>query len=519
MSSTRVGSGLVLAAASVALLLGALLPAAPARATTLPGGFADSLVIDGLDLPVGFAFLPDRRVLVVEQKSAKVRLAIGNALAPSDPVATLPDVETSGAEQGLLGIAVDPGWPARPYVYIHTDDPTGVIRISRYTVTGDLAFTANGALAIDPASRYDLVADIPDAAPNHNGGTLRFGNDGMLYDSAGDDASFCPAQDNTTLLGKILRLDVSRLPPGTGRAPRALVAPAGNPFASSPDSNARLVWAMGLRNPFRFGIDAGDGSLFVADVGNNLYEEVDHVTAGGMNFGWPLREGPVAGPVSCGTSGTDPIYAYDDGPTAAAIIGGPAYRRPSGAALGLPSDYDGDVFFSDYYYGFLRRLKLSGGVWALAPPDTSQPSALNWGVGFDAVSDWQVGPDGALWYCRQAIGFTPSSGQIRSIFASTLTNTIPRDSVGRIAFRAPEPNPSKGDVTFRWELPQPATVHLFVFDATGRRVRGFVLPPGAPNRVFWNRADDHGRPVRPGIYVARLEVAGATQEHRFALIR
>src|SRR5204862_7040858 len=139
-----------------------------------------------------------------------------------------------------------------------------VSRISRYRVTGDLAFTGNGGLTVDPASRYDLVNDIPDRASNHNGGTVRFGTDGMLYVSIGDDGS-CASQDLTSLAGKILRLDVSRLPAGAGGpALRSLVTPSGNPVVSNPDSNAHLVWSDGLRNPFRFHVDRATGGLIVA---------------------------------------------------------------------------------------------------------------------------------------------------------------------------------------------------------------------------------------------------------------
>ena len=468
-------------ASLVAATLPALAFAGPTRASTIPNLFADSLVIGGFDYPVGMAFLPDRRLLVIEQKTAKIRLVIHGALGPGDPVATLPSVEIAGTEQGLLGIAVDPGWPARPYLYVHADDPTGFMRISRYTVTGDLSFTGNGALSVDTTSRYDLVNDVPDDAPNHNGGTLRFGPDGFLYDSEGDDAKFCPAQDTTSLVGKILRLDVSRLPAGPGSAPRALVAPAGNPFASHPDSNARLVWAMGLRNPFRFGVDPTNGALWIGDVGDMRYEEIDQVTVPGANLGWPFREGPVGAGFSCGSAGTAPIYYYDDGPTAAAIIGGGVYRRPPGSSTGLPADYEGDVFLSDYYYGFLRRVKLSGRTWGIAPPEPGQPSALNWGTGFDAVSEWQVGPDGALWYCRQAVNYANDTGEIRCIVSRTPTSTTPTDSVSHALFFAPQPNPSPAGVSFRWDLLHAASVRLVIYDAIGRWVRTFERSAGSPN--------------------------------------
>ena len=280
-------------------VLAAAIPSVATAAVVVPTGFLDTTVVTGLSQPVGMAFLTDGRLLVVEQKSAKIRLIVNGALAATDPVATIPGVQTAGNEQGLLGIAVDPGWPARPWLYVHLDDTGGFIRISRFTASGDLSFTGNGSITVDPASRFDLVTGIPDIHDNHNGGTLRFGLDGMLYDSEGEDAQGCPAQDITKPLGKILRLDVSRLAPGPGHAPYAMVAPPDNPFAANPDSVARLVWEYGLRNPFRFQVDAADGSLWIGDVGENTYEEIDHAVAGGRNYGWPVYEGPMATGTTC----------------------------------------------------------------------------------------------------------------------------------------------------------------------------------------------------------------------------
>src|SRR5438105_9285287 len=122
-------------AACLAPALAAVLAAAhpAAAAAVVPAGFLDTLVVSGLDQPVGMAFLPDGRLLVVEQKSAKIRLVVNGVVGAT--AATLPGVETAGNEQGLLGIAVDPGWPARPWLYVHLDDMGGFIRISRYTAS------------------------------------------------------------------------------------------------------------------------------------------------------------------------------------------------------------------------------------------------------------------------------------------------------------------------------------------------------------------------------------------------
>ena len=287
-------------AASLFAALLALAPAGSAFAVsaTLPPGFTDVQVAGALDEPVGLALVPDAaplpaRVLFVEQRTARVRMSRGEVVTT---LGTVPGVRSTDTERGLLGIAVDPNFPSSPYIYIHaTDNRFGtLIAISRFTLTGDLADTGTGALAFDPDSRYDLIRNLPDLASNHNGGTVRFGTGRTLYVSIGDDANNCNAQLVGVLAGKILRLDVTRLPAGPGGpAPYALLTAAGNPFATSSDSASRLVWASGLRNPFRFHVDPLTNDLFVGDVGENTWEEVTRFSAGGQNAGWQWREGPV----------------------------------------------------------------------------------------------------------------------------------------------------------------------------------------------------------------------------------
>ncbi|HUK63710.1 MAG TPA: PQQ-dependent sugar dehydrogenase, partial [Dongiaceae bacterium] len=351
--------------------------------------------------------------------------------------------------RGLLGIAVDPGWPARPYVYVHcTDGRSGNhVAVSRFTLTGDLAGSGNGLLTFDPATRYDLRADFPDNASNHNGGTARFGPDGKLYVSLGDDATGCPAQDITRAVGKILRFDVSRLPSsGSGPAPYALIAPADNPFATNADSIARLVYVEGLRNPFRFSIDAPTGALVIGDVGENTWEEVDLAATGGMDMGWPVYEGPDPYMSCLGTPPapyTAPI-AYYPHPTGNAIIGGPRYRVPAIGSQHFPPEYEGDIFFLDYYSGLMRRIKLTGGTWAPASAP-GQPTATEWANGMDGVSDCIELSDGTLAYCRQ--GSTGSAtGELRSIGFSGAVSTPP-PGLEPLALAAPRPNPSDGRTT------------------------------------------------------------------------
>ena len=502
--------------------------AAGGAAGVVPTNFTDSPVLSGLRFPVGMTSLPDGRVLFTEQFTARIRLIVNGALSASDPVCTVPDVRNNpGSEQGLLGIAVDPGWPTRPYVYVHYDAASSAtIHIARFTASGDVAFTGNGALTIDPATRRDILITIPDNASNHNGGTLRFGPDGMLYDSVGEDAVPCAAQDTTALQGKILRLDVSAVPAGAGGPPApSVITPADNPFVLSPNANERLVWTLGLRNPFRFAIDA-DRTLFVADVGDASWEEIDRIPAGGLDMGWPLFEGHAThGTVCPGVSGagmTGPIYDFPHGGGSYAVIGGPVYRPPGCAPNGtnFPTAYGGDYFFSEYYHGFLRRLKGAGGSWALAPPEPGQPNTTDWGSGFDAVSDWMVGCDAALWYCRQAVGFADNTGEIRRIVYTGTAGVPPVTLAPR--FQPPWPSPARGAVSLSWSLARSATVSLDIFDLRGERVRRVVrraIQGAGEHTETWDGRDERGEAAPAGLYLARLRVDGQDLVRRFPMIR
>lgn len=391
----------------------------------VPTGFTSEFKVSALAGPVSMAFLPDGRLFIIEQVNRNMKLWTGSGFPIT--VATIPHVRIGG-ENGLLGIAIDPRWPAKPYVYLHYNHyayPDSSVRIARFTCTGDLAFTSNGALAIDPADRFDVLAANRDEAPFHNGGTLRFGPDGMLYASFGDDGNPCAAQDTTNLNGKILRLDIMNLPDGAGGPPAlSLITPADNPFGAHPNSSARLVYALGLRNPFRFHIDRLTGDLFVGDVGDDGFEEIDYIPAGGgggLDFGWPWREGfePLSSCPSGATGGfSDPIWAYDHN-TGLVVISAGLYRRNGGAAQ-FPMEYEGDYFFADYYTGELYRLERVSGVWQVASPVAGQPGVTAWGTGFRFAADWTIGPDGALWWCDQQSG--PTGSRVHRIFHTPPTS-------------------------------------------------------------------------------------------------
>src|SRR5262245_13659418 len=515
---------------AAALLTAAIFSASTATAQlALPTDFVEEMVFHGLDQPTGMALLKDGRILVVEKVSARIRLIVNGAVSALDPLVTVPGVESVMLEEGLLGIAVDPGWPARPYIYVHYNY-SGLpnLRISRYTVGGDLTFTANGSLTIDAATRYDILTDLPDATPYHNGGALRFGADGMLYISLGDDDNGCQAQDLTILAGKILRIDVSRLPAGGGGPPaKTLITPiTGNPFATHPNPNARLVYHWGMRNPFRFAIDPQTGAMLIGDVGEDTREELDYVTVPGSNLQWPIYEGEIPGPLTCtgvdsSALWTPPIYTYshDEG---ASVVPGVIYRRPGSTSQPFPPEYEGDVFYCDVYSSWIRRLKKVGGQWiTVAAP--GQPNETDWAVEQDGAivaTDWLRAPDGSLYICRLASLFTQGPGEIVRIRYTGVVS-VPPSTRGGIAFDAPFPSPARDGTTFQFTVPAEAEVTLAIYDLRGRVVRTLVARERqtvGSHRVPWDGRDASGRLAPPGVYFARLAVLGQVLERRLARI-
>lgn len=510
----------MLAAALVLVLGCGAAPAARAQ-FVMPDGVTEELVCGGMSQPVSLDFFPDGRIVVAELKSGKLRLVVDGQLVAT-PLVTVDSVNTNHGERGLLGVCVDARWPRRPYVYVHYCHQSGTVRVSRYKVTGDLDHTGSGALAVDPASRYDIITDVIDVNGPHNGGTVRFGPDGMLYASFGDDFNDCSAQDLSDLRGKIVRLDVACLPDGPGGPPAKsdLAAPR-NPFPPGANGVGALVWALGFRNPFRFHVDYKTGHVFAADVGASTWEEVDWMPESGMNFGWPLFEGPTPF-ISCGAVSplgmAQPALLVDRtmySGSAGNSVG--QYRYVPGTIHSLGAEYDGDYFWHDITVGCIKRIRRSGDTWAIAPAIPGQPSPDNWATGFVYVTDWMQGPDGAIYYTRTLYG---ELRRIQNIYLVA----APGASDAGVSLSAPYPSPATGEpVTFAWSLDRPGRVHLAIYDVTGRRVRMIVDGAFKPANRFqarWDGRDGEGRTVGSGVYFARLEVEGRTSlEQRLTWLR
>lgn len=330
--------------------------ASPASAQ--PVALTAEAVVENLDQPL-FAVAPsdDPRLFVVEQSGAIRIVADGNLLEA--PFLDLSGNVSTGNEQGLLGLAFHPDYASNGRFFINYTDTAGDTQVVGYTVSSD----PNVA---DPGSAQTLLS-IDQPYSNHNGGWLGFGPDGYLYISMGDGgAAGDPenrAQNPDELLGKILRLDVN------GGAPYAI--PPENPFATG--GGAPEIFALGARNPWRISFDGND--IFIADVGQNAWEEINVITTGdaGANLGWNIVEGPECyGADTCEQSDfVAPVHAYSHAETGGcSVTGGYVYR---GAAI---PELAGHYFFADYCTGMIQSFPWANGAAGAVTDWTEQIGQL-----------------------------------------------------------------------------------------------------------------------------------------------
>jgi glucose/arabinose dehydrogenase/PKD repeat protein len=342
---------------SVTLFVVGLPPGA--RAQT--GGFQIQYqFISGLSSPTAMAFTPDGRLFVTQQGGAVRVITAAGQLLP-DPLLTVG--VRSDEERGLLGIALDPQFASNGWVYLfYTPNDAAVTRVRRFTATANVA---------DPASGFP-VFEYDNFSGNHRGGDLHFGPDGLLYIALGDAGESANAQSVASFDGKILRLNKD----GS--------VPAGNPttFTNSsgttitPVGEFRTIWAIGLRNPYRFSFHDDTGTMRINDVGAGLREEVN-IGVAGANYGWPTCEGMCANAFT-----RNPIYTHERGPDpdhGCAITGG-AFERGNQ----FPAEYTDRYFLIDYCRTWLRYLRVDDS-FALLPFTIPESSV-----------DLKFAPDGSL---------------------------------------------------------------------------------------------------------------------------
>jgi glucose/arabinose dehydrogenase len=338
---------------------------ATSNTVTVGGSFSAVSVASPISNPTAMTFAPDGRLFVCQQ-TGELRVIDGGVLQ-STPFTTL-TVNSSG-ERGLLGVAFDPNFATNQFVYVYYTATTPAIhnRVSR--------FTANGNVAVVGSEVPILDLNNLSGATNHNGGAIHFGPDGLLYIAVGENANSANSQSIGNLLGKILRINSN----GTIPSDNPTTFPG---IAGSPSGNNRAIWSVGLRNPFTFDFQAGTGRMFINDVGQTTWEEINDGIAG-SNYGWAICEGACSPP---NANYRDPLFQYGHGigsSTGCAITGG-AFYNPS--VVTYPSEYLGKYFYAEFCSGWIRRFD----------PATSTSQAF--ATGLSSPVDLKVGPDGNLYY-------------------------------------------------------------------------------------------------------------------------
>lgn len=305
------------------------------------------------------AVAPDGRIFVAQQGGA-VRI-IKNGSLLSTPFATV--TVNSQNERGLGGIVLDPSFASNGYVYVYYTATTPILhnRVARFTANGDVAV----------AGSHTTILDLPDliGAINHMGGAMHFGADGKLYIAVGnhDLIASGPQQSIDNVYGKFLRINKD----GS--------IPTDNPFYNQASGINRSIYGYGLRNPFTFAIQPGTGRIFINDVGQDSWEEINEGVAG-ANYGWPLSEGATSNPAF-----TSPFYAYPAS-QGCAITGG-AFYNPATAQF--PSSYVGKYFFLDLCGGWIKTL------------DTATKAVANFASGLSSPVDLDVAGDGTMYYIQR----------------------------------------------------------------------------------------------------------------------
>jgi len=336
--------------------------------------FTSETLILGLNEPTAISFLPDGRMLILSRYGTIQVVQPGASQVDPIPFMTLTNINTSDGERGLTGFALDPNFATNNFFYLfYTANSPLRDRVSRFTAQANTA---------SPSSENIVWQDNVAATLWHHGGSVAVGPDGKLYISTGDGFRENEVQALDSYRGKILRVNLD----GS--------IPTDNPFYDGNGPNKDEIWALGLRNPFRFSFDQGTGDMYIGDVGANdpatSIEEVNRWRAGeatGLNFGWPICQG------NCAVTGmTNPLYSYPHANRDSSVTGGFVYHGGN-----FPSAYQGTYFYGDYVQNWIKRLTFDAGG-NLAGNLSFEPSTGVSDGPYGEVVDLKQGPDGALYY-------------------------------------------------------------------------------------------------------------------------
>ncbi|MFQ6115623.1 MAG: PQQ-dependent sugar dehydrogenase [bacterium] len=452
------------------------------------------------------------RVFVVEQ-AGRIEVFENNASVTSADVDVFLDirgrVNDSDTEMGLLGLAFHPDFENNGFFYVNY---TSGSFLQPRTVISRFSRDSNDPNLADPNSEFILL-EIPQPFRNHNGGMLQFGpGDGYLYVAMGDGGSGGDPEENgqdlTTLLGAILRIDVDNRSGGLNYG-----IPPDNPFVGNTLGFREEIWAFGLRNPWRFSIDSVTNELWVGDVGQNKWEEVDLIEKG-KNYGWDIMEGfhCFEPPSDCDTTGLiKPIVEYphfdDFGDwVGCSITGGYLYRG------NLQPELVGTYIYGDFCTGNIWMLRYENGQ-ILA--DSLLISGLVAGGISAAISSFGVDENNELYILDHRIGRIYR-------FSESLPNDV-NDDVGFVPddFELAQnyPNPFNPRTLIRYKIAAASDVQLTVYNTLGQRIRTLVDERKEPGdyQVHWDGRGDSGIQVASGVYLCQMRVGEFVQTRKMIL--
>ncbi|MBI2427555.1 MAG: PQQ-dependent sugar dehydrogenase [Ignavibacteriales bacterium] len=407
-------------------------------------------------------------------------------------------VSQSGGETGLLGLAFHPSYPDTPYFYVnYTGSGSGSLRsyIARYRVS-----PSDPDSALHDSEEVLLWVDQPYS--NHNGGKIAFGPEGYLYIGLGDGGSGNDpgnrAQNRTTILGKILRINMDSADAGLSYS-----IPPTNPYYKNGTGFREEIYAYGLRNPWKFSFDELTRTLWAGDVGQDTREEIDTITNGG-NYGWRLMEGNICTPgVNSSCSDTAgllrPVFDYPNlnPPLEGSITGGYVYRGSV-----IPSLY-GKYIYGDYVSGRTFALTYEG----VASPVNAQLSDESYGI-----SSFGVDPGGNIYLCSYGGG-----GRIYKL-TGPQTGVVERSEFIPAAIELMQnyPNPFNPKTEIRYRIPEVSTVSLTVYDMLGRESLTLVdeIKEAGAYSVDFNASR-----LPSGVYYYRLQSGGTTITKKMTVMK
>ena len=446
--------------------------------------------------PVDLQHPPDGsdRIFVLEQRGTIYVFQNDPSVTEKTMFLDIRDKVIHEGERGLLGLAFHPEYENNGYFFVNytAPDPLRTV-VSRFQVTPE---NPN----ISDESSEHIIIQIDQPFSNHNGGQIVFGPERYLYIGMGDGGWFGDplnnGQDLTSLLGAILRIDVD-----TVSANLNYGIPIDNPFVGDSLGIRDEIYAYGLRNPWRFSFDGYNNMCWIADVGQDLYEEIDILESGG-NYGWKIMEGdhcysPATG---CDTSGLIfPIYTYDHS-IGESITGGFVYRGT------LVPDIYGKYIFADFEYG---------DVWSLAYNGENSLELNTLGdLGPYSVTSFGIDQHDELYICS-------FDGKIYKF--SQALSTIEIDGIipNKLFLYQNYPNPFNPVTTLRYGIPENSLVNITIYDMLGRQVKTLVnqTQDAGYRSVIWNAKNDYGQPVSGGIYLYQIQAGDYISTVKMVLLK